>query len=77
MEDFVCLVPSLRLCYGSEAGAEEPRLAWFDRAQRANGALLGTVARGDYKASLTLSHGGFFAFGFILVVRCLCGPWTH
>lgn len=73
VEDFVCLVPSLHLCQGSEAGAEEPSLAWFDRAQCSNSALLGTVAGGDYRTGLALLHGGFFAFGFSLVVRCLCG----
>lgn len=40
-------MPSLCLCYGSEVGAEESSLAWFDRAPRVNGALLGTVAHGD------------------------------
>lgn len=54
-------------------GAEEPSLAWFDRAQSANSALLGTVAGGDYQVVLTLSHGSFFVFGFIFVARCLCG----
>lgn len=64
---------SLHLCCGSEEGAEGPRLAWFDRAQSANSALLGAVAGGDYKVVLTPLRGGFFVFGFISVVRCLCG----
>lgn len=71
------MVLSLHLCYGSEVGAEEPRRAWFDRAQSANSALLGTVAGGDYKVVLTLLHGSFFVFGFILVASCLCGTCMH
>ena len=70
-------MPSLHLCCGSEAGAEEPSLAWFDRGQSANSGLLGTVAGGDYKVVLTLLHGSFFVFGFISVVRCLCGTCMH
>lgn len=70
VEDFVCLVTSLHLCCGSEEGA-----------QSANSALLGAVAGGDdkvdYKVVLTPLHGGFFVFGFISVVRCLCGTCTR
>lgn len=54
-----CLVPPLHLCYGSEAGAEEQLLAWFDRALSADSALLGAVAAGDEKVVLTPSHVAF------------------
>lgn len=77
VEDFVCLVTSLHLCCGSEEGAEGRWLAWFDRAQSANSALLGAVAGGDYKVVLTLLRGGIFVFGFISVVRRLCGTCTR
>lgn len=49
VEDLVCVVPSLHLRYGSETGAEEPRVAWFDRARGANRALPGTAAGGGDK----------------------------
>lgn len=52
-------MPPLHLCYGSEAGAEEQLLAWFDRALSADSALLGAVAAGDEKVVLTPSHVAF------------------